>query len=846
MPPSMMDPFGNERTVAGMISQARPLAGVWNELRTDDGAPRAAWARYFECLGGMDVDELSGRWEDARRLLRENGVSYNVYADPRGADRPWQLDAIPQPMLEDEWQYLSMGVEQRARAMEALLADIYGPQRTLEEGILPAALVHANPGYLLPLHGTVPKGGWLHSYGCELARDRDGNWTVIGDRTQAPAGAGYVLENRIAMSRAFPEVYRAARVRRLAHHFAKVRRYLQTVGGRDNPHVVLLTPGPFSETYFEHAYLSRYLGFTLVEGGDLAVRDEKVYLKTLAGLQQVDVILRRMDDDFCDPLELRGESGIGVPGLVQAVRAGNVVVANAMGSGVVEGAAFLGYVPALCRFLLGEEPILPSVGSSWCGEEGAIDRALEGMEDKVLKPSFPTMRAEPVFGDRLGDQGRQIMSEKIARDPESWTAQGLVPMSGTVEWSGNHFRSRAMALRLYACRTEDGYDVLTGGLARVSGEPGRANIALRAGGGSKDLWVMCREAVSETSLLPGGKPIDTFRRSGIDVPSRVADNLFWLGRYQERAEGISRLSRTALARLSGETGPMESAELGMVMAAMRHMGILGSNPPSGRYGVEGAEHEVVASVFLSERPMGLQQTLTALHQAGFQVRDRVSNDTWRILHHLGRDFSTGRKGGSSTVGEVLGLLDSLLLHLSALAGMAKENTTRGLGWRFLDLGRRLERCQFTLDLVDVLDSASADGRQGLEAVLEVLDSSITYRSRYFAELRFAQAMDLILVDETNPRSLLFQLLAVQRHLDALPRLQENPFLRRDQAVAVQAVTDLRLVDFTALARDPSGPERERLTASLGRMRQDLPAITDCLTRAWLSHAETTRQLARGQ
>jgi uncharacterized circularly permuted ATP-grasp superfamily protein len=255
-----MDPSATDRTVAGMIAQARALAGVWNEMRPDDGELHPAWRKYFDCLGNMKVDELTARWEDAKRLLRENGVSYNVYADPRGADRPWQLDAIPQPMLEDEWQYLSKGVEQRARVLEAVLADIYGPQRTLLDGIIPAALVHANPGFLLPLHGADPKGGWLHSYACELARDQDGRWTVIADRTQAPAGSGYVLENRIAMSRAFPEVYRAARVRRLAHHFARVRRYLQTVGGRDNPHVVLLTPGPFSETYFEHAYISAVPG----------------------------------------------------------------------------------------------------------------------------------------------------------------------------------------------------------------------------------------------------------------------------------------------------------------------------------------------------------------------------------------------------------------------------------------------------------------------------------------------------------------------------------------------------------------------------------------------------------
>lgn len=840
-----MENASRSRSVAELIAQTRALAGAWDEIRVDETTLRPAWRQYFKALGNLTVGELSQRWDEAKRILRDNGVSYNVYADPRGADRPWQLDAIPQVMEEEEWQILSDGVAQRARLLDALLADIYGPQRAITEGVLPAGLVYANPGYLRPLQGVVPRGGhWLHFYGCELARDGAGRWVAMADRTQAPAGSGYILENRIVLSRAFPEAYRAARVRRLAPYYLQLRRSLQAIGGRENPHIVLLTPGPFSETYFEHAYLSRYLGFTLAEGGDLAVRDEKVFLKTLGGLQPVDVILRRMDDDFCDPLELRSDSSLGVPGLVQAVRAGNVAVANGLGSGVAEGTGLMGYLPDLSRYLLGEDLLLPSVASTWCGEPQGFESVVARLDSLVAKPAFPSLRAEPVFGDRLGEQGRQIMAERIGRDPEGWSGQGLVPMSGTVEWSGTHFRPRSMGLRVFACRSGDGYEVLPGGLVRISSEPGRANMSIQAGGGSKDLWVMSPNPVAKVTLLPTNQHSEVFRRSGIDLPSRVADNLFWLGRYAERAEGIARLSRSALGRLTGESAPTDGGELGFLMTAMRDIGMLGANPPSGRLGVEGAEHEVIASMFLSDKGMGLQQTLGALHQAGFQVRDRISNDTWRILHHLGRDFAPGRRQGSSSVGDILSLLDTLLLHLSALAGMAKENTTRSFGWRFLDLGRRLERSQFTIDMLSIVQDASRDGRLGLESMLEVFDCGITYRSRYLTDLQFAQAVDLILNDIGNPRSLLFQLQALGRHLDALPKLQDDPFLRKEQALVERALTDIKLIDFPGLAREPEGPQRERLGELLNRLHDDLPTISDCLTRGWLSHAETTRQLSR--
>jgi len=833
------------KSVADLVLQVCPLLGAMDEIRGSDGVPRPAWQTYLDQFRKMGPLELGTRWEEAKRILRDNGVSYNVYADPRGGDRPWQLDAIPQVLGEAEWKDLSRAVVQRARTLEALLADVYGPQRVLAEGVLPESLVHANPGYLRPMQGVAPAGGqFLHMYGCELARSPDGTWLVLADRTQAPAGAGYLLENRIVLSRTFPEAYRACKVRRLAPDFLLLRQNLSRIAKRENPRAVLLTPGPFNETYFEHAYLARYLGYTLAEGGDLTVRDERVYLKTLAGLRQVDVILRRMDDDFCDPLELRGDSSLGIPGLVQAVRAGNVVVANSLGSGMAEGAALLPYVPELSRFLLGEEPVLRSVPSWWCGDPAGLAETLRNMGELVVKPSFPALRAEPVFGDRLGEQGRQILADRIRQAPDAWCAQSLVPLSSTVEWSGSHPRPRTMALRVFVFRGPDGWTVVPGALVRTSAEPGRASISMQSTGGTKDMWVLSDQEVAGVTLLREGGRADGFRRGGIDIPSRVADNLYWLGRYAERAEGIARLSRAALSHVSGEAGPSDHREVGTLMNLLRQLGILPAAPPTGRAGVEGAEHELVASIMLPSRAGGLQQTLHSLHQAGFQVRDRISNDTWRVLNLLGRELSISRRAVSSTVGEIISLLDHILLHLSALSGMSAENTTRGHGWRFLDIGHRLERTQFTVELALAALDGSRSERPALEGILETADVAITYRSRYLSSPELPQVLDLLLADETNPRSLLYQLLSLQDHLDQLPALSESPHPRRDQRIVLERLGMLRLLDWPAFAGDPEGEATTQLREFLEATLDDVPRLSEALSGAWLSHSETINPLRR--
>src|SRR5277367_1683904 len=408
---------------------------AYDELSADGVTPRPHWASLMDSLRGIGPEELGRRWARAERRIRENGITYNIYSDPLGANRAWQIDIIPLLIPAEEWRYIEAGIIQRAQLLGLLLEDLYGPQDLVARGHFPAALLFANPAFLRPLVGVqVPAHSYLHMLAVDLARSPDGRWWVLADRTQAPSGSGYALENRIIVSDLLPELFRTSNVLRLAPFFRAQRDALANLSERDNPRIVLLTPGPLNETYFEHSYIARYLGFTLVQGSDLTVRDRCVYLKTVDGLEQVDVILRRVDDSFCDPLELRSDSLLGVPGLVDAIVAGNVKVANALGSGVIETAAIMPFLPGLSTQLLGEKLKLPSVATWWCGQPYALDWVLNHLDSLVVKPAFPSSGMEPVFGAELPYAEKGKFAERLRARPYEYVAQEQVALSAAPVW----------------------------------------------------------------------------------------------------------------------------------------------------------------------------------------------------------------------------------------------------------------------------------------------------------------------------------------------------------------------------------------------------------------------------
>lgn len=763
----------------------------FDEMLAEGGALRPSWQAFFDHLLAATPEQMRHRLDYVRRRIQENGVTYNVYADPKGADRPWELDPLPLILSVSEWQEISGAVTQRARLLNALLGDLYGEQNLLKDGTLPPALVYGHNGFLWPCQGVKPPGDtWLHLYAADLARSPDGRWWVIRDRTQSPSGAGYALENRIIVSRVFPEQYRDMGVQHLASFFRSLRDSLSHWAphdgksdreGNDAPLVVLMTPGPYNETYFEHSYLARYLGFPLVEGQDLTVRGECVYLKTLTGLCRVHAILRRLDDDYCDPLELRGDSALGVPGLLQAVRAGKVLVANALGSGLLESAALPGFLPGACEKLLGEPLRMPSVGTWWCGESAALEFTINNLEQLVIKGSFPSQRMEPIFGNQLNDERRKDLIARLRARPLAYVAQELVNFSQAPVWNSaddKHLLPRGVALRVYAAATPQGYQVMPGGLTRVSAAANARVISMQRGGSSKDTWVLTDEEVSAFTLLKNAIGVADLVSSGSNLSSRVVENLFWFGRYSERCEDVARLLRVGLSRLV-DTGSETMPALLSTYDLCRSLKLLPESAAdtAGRSKRESVdqrsvlrhdlEAHMLAAINDDEWGDGLAANIRRLLWVGAQVREHFSLDNWhalnRLQHHMQVYCQIGRE-----IGDALAFLDQVLLSSSSLAGFAMDNMTRDDGWRFLIIGRRIERVIFLSNSIgQFLRLESTRARGSIEWLLELTDSIITYRSRYMNQPELLPALDLIVFNEDNPHAVYFQLLDLKQYLDRL-------------------------------------------------------------------------------
>lgn len=840
----------------GLLGSYQPPPTAFDEMLDADGTIRPAWRRLMGALDKLGPESLMRHADQARRLLRDNGVTYNVYGSADSPDRPWELDCVPLLLPGDEWNRLAEGLVQRATLLNLILVDIYGRQELLKQGLLPPELVLGHPGFLLPCHGIrVPNDCFLHLYAAHLARGADGRWLVLADRTQGPSGAGYAVENRLVVSRVLAENFHEARVRRLASFFKTLREslYASATRHRENPRVVLLSPGPTSSAYFEDAYLARYLGFTLVEGGDLTVRDNAVYLKTLGGLLPVDVVLRRLQDDDCDPLELRGETILGVPGLVQAARQGNVVVANALGCGILESPALGALLPDLCRRMLGEELRLPSVPTWWCGRDDDRRYVLDRLPQMVIRHALLPRSRKPIVPGRLSSAERERLAEQIRKHPASYAAQELVERSTCPIFSRGGFQPRHLALRTFVATAGDRYEVMPGGLLRLSDQSDQLGPSMSAGQGSKDLWVLSDGPVHPVTLLqPSGAPID-LRRSTHDLPSRVADNLFWLGRQLERAEGIVRQLRSLISRLISESEPGSMPEIPVLFEALlsdwRH-----ENPKVGADELHDEDDpyrerraEILRLLFDESRPDSLRSTLHTVHRLATIVRDRLSIDSFQILNQLFREIGRSGTQADLPLGDALNQLNQLVLLLAAFSGLGMESMTRGPGWRFLDIGRRIERGQHTVRLLrGTLVTPYEEQQPVVEALLEIADSSMTYRARYLTSIQVPPALDLILTDESNPRSVAFQLNALAQHVKDLPREEGRPQVSAEQRIVQAVQTDLVCTDVEALcsAIDGKTGERSQLDELLLRLETQLGGLAEAVTHSYLIHAGKSQRLGR--
>ncbi|MFT4172391.1 MAG: circularly permuted type 2 ATP-grasp protein [Rhodocyclaceae bacterium] len=740
------------------------VADRYDELLGPDGRPRAHWRDLIRQLGERGPRAMRGAHDALQRQIVTNGVTYNVYADPRGADRPWDLDLLPQLVPAEEWAYVERAIAQRAELLNAVLADLYGPQTLIDQGLVPAAAIYGHPGYLRPCrHINVPGGIHLHLYAADLARSPDGQWWVVSDRTQAPSGTGYAMENRALISSQFPELLRGLRVQPLMGFFDALRNSLAHWAPRDDeqPLLVLLTPGPFNETYFEHAYLARSMGLPLVEGQDLTVRHGGVFLKTLSGLRRVHAILRRQDDAWCDPLELRADSTLGVAGLVDAARRGEVLIANALGSGLIESGALLGYLPAIAQHVLGEALQMPSVATWWCGEAAACDAVIARLPELVIKSAYTHGGRAPIFAADLDDEALADLAGHITRAPRDFVGQEAVHLSRAPVWDVTHgdLRARVTGLRVYAAATPQGYVVMPGGLTRVAGPENTRVISIQRGGGSKDTWVL-GSAQQELPLntrrqLPAG--LDGFEAEHGALASRIAENMFWLGRYVERADAGLRLLRTGLrAQLAADDGEWPQLLATAVATAVML-------PPEGSV----TPQAMLLAALGDQRQLGpaacnLQQIIRLART----LRDRLAADSWRIYNRLERLLMQWKRGPHS-LSDALEFLDQSLLGLITLSGYTMEHMTRDAGWRFQAVGRRIERMQFVATSLTHL-LVPADRPVALDTLIDLSDSVLTYRRRYQRAAEPALVAELLVTDHDNPRALIYQIQSLLDHSIQLP------------------------------------------------------------------------------
>jgi uncharacterized circularly permuted ATP-grasp superfamily protein/uncharacterized alpha-E superfamily protein len=810
----------------------------YDELSADGVTPRPHWAHLMESLQAIGSEELGRRWTRAERRIRENGITYNIYSDPLGVNRPWTIDIVPLLISADEWRFIETGIVQRAQLLSLLLEDLYGSQQLVAQGRFPAALLYANPAFLRPLVGVpVPAHSYLHMLAIDLARSPDGQWWVLADRTQAPSGSGYALENRRIVSDVLPDLFRSSNVLRLAPFFRAQREALNGLAQCDDPRIVLLTPGPYNETYFEHSYIARYLGFTLVGGADLTVRDRRVYLKTVDGLEQVDVILRRVDDSFCDPLELRSDSLLGVPGLVDAIVAGNVKVANALGSGLIETAAVMPFLPGLSRHLLDEDLKLPSVATWWCGQASALDWVLKHLDSVVVKPAFPSRGMEPVFGADLPTAEKGKFADRLRTRPHEYVAQEQIALSTAPVWDNGSLNSRSVVLRTYVLNTGNGWIAIPGGLVRVADAEGPV-VSMQRGGHSKDAWVLWDSPVDTFSMLrPRSEPVELHRVSRA-VPSSVADNAFWLGRYAERAENIARIVRSMIPRVRRA----EDAELGYLVRLHSCLESRRSKLPKARHkqltSLE-LEQELISVMTDGKRADSLPSTLTEVSRIGGSVRERLSADMMFLIGQL-RDAMRFADGTQFL--EFPAILTKCLELLSAFSGMEHENIDRGPGWSFLTIGRRLERAIYlTRQLREITTPLAEQDWSLLECLLEVADSSMIYRSRYYTTLQPVAVLDVLLMDETNPRSLVFQLNRIVDQYQRLPRHVQYDLQAMRAALASLRSFDLREVTYplpSASAAANGSDGLSRLERFLGELEQLLPSWSSSISSRYFSHART--------
>lgn len=836
-------------TIAEQLARYRAGLEGFDEMIDADGKVRRHWQAVVAFLETEEAAGCNSRSERIQRRIVENGLTLDSFADPDHVEQPWHLDLIPLVLESAEWQRIERAMAQRMRLFEALLDDLYGPQTVLADDLLPPSLVFNDPAFLRPLHGIgTAQAPRLMFMAVDLARTPQGAWRIVDTHAETTAGHGYALANRVVLAEANARLFRACNARRISAFHQSVAEELARHTRLDAPTIAILGPNPDHETYLSHAYMARYLGYLLLEGSDLRVVDRKLFHKTLAGLQPIDLIVRAVEAAKADPLELDPSGFDGPAGLVQAVRDNPALIANSLGTAVIENRGIAPYLDGLAGRLIGEDPLLPEATRLWLGDAAARDRFLADPDTYILRPAYEST-ARPGHADpgsqlaRLDGAARDALLRNVELNGAHYVAETPVGFATAPSWSANGLVAKPYALRVFVTSTADGPVVMPGGLA-LTISSGSAIGLSDPEADSRDVWI--------ASAKPQGPHYSRWRiseeesqvqRLGSRLPSRIADNLFWLGRYVERADWTMRVMRNALSHGDEDLRPVRRGD-----AAERAIDTILSK------GRSATEKEGAPELTLEERienlfsstgnAYGILTTFQNIRRVARQSRDRLSLDAWRLLSALRIEKPKRALSAADPAAELVEQLDRRIAELAAFNGLMHENMTRNFGWRFTDIGRRIERAYQMAEFLLLLLRASPDETEDtdrLAFLLETSDSFMTYRARYRFAPTFPLVLDLLFVDETNPRGIAFQLVELLDHITNLPKASQDAVRTPEQRLALDLLTQVRLTDIDAMRIVDADGERQALKQALDRLIVGLPQLSDIISRRYFSLTEEQPQ-----
>lgn len=825
-----------------------PRLGFFDEVYGADGQLREHWQYPIEALKGVGANGLAERQLKARRILRDDGASYNLDTQPN-VSQIWNLDPVPMVLSSAEWSDLESGLQERSELLDLLLKDIYGDRTLIRHKVIPPAALFADSGYLRECTGIkLPIGNQLVLHAADLLRRTDGSWQVIGDRTQTPSGSGFALENRTVLTRVMPSLFRDAQVHRLSQYFHALRSTLSQLGnGTEMPRVVMLTAGHQSEAYFEQAYLANYLGYTLVQSRDLTVRDGFVWMKSLSGLSKVDIILRGVDDDACDPVSLRSDSMIGVPGLLDVVRNRGVTVANPLGSGVLENPLLAKYLPAVATHFLGRDLRLNSVPTWWCGDPLELNYVKANFDSLLIRRTRRAEGQHSVFVSSLRAAERADLLNSVLANPTGYVAQEAVQPSLAPMLYQQQLQSRPVVMRAFSVASKGSYSVMPGGLTRVGTSDDSRYVSNQAGALSKDTWILASEPESDLSLRGFDDSYSSENHEDSDLPSRVVESMFWFGRYAERAESSIRLLRVVFDQLSGiDPLPNECREL-LLHAVSTTTGSLPGFTASNADLID-TDSEFLDLITNPLREGSIASCLYAMLNTTDSIRELLSTDMQSLcsdirdqLELLGKQWSDGIQAAPAEA------LDPFVSTLLALSGLTHESMVKGKAWHFIEIGKRLERSQRTIELhraMLVIPAVNQDIAWMLKPTLASTETLIAYRRQHRGHFDLTNGLKLTLLQRNSPRSLSFQFDKFQENLAEINGVNQTGQIQADSREILKASNALLLANLEELITiDPDTGQREQLAALLDMLSNAVSEASRLVAERYFDHSDDPQLMA---